>query len=75
MLRPQSRHDLEALRERRRLGPIVRLQVADDDVASLGLGLPALLQHAVRLADPGRGTEQYAVAARCDRSRSQQRCG
>ena len=54
VLRPQSRHDLEALGERRRVGPVVRLQVADHDVASLGLRPATLLEHPVGLADPAR---------------------
>ena len=50
----QPAHDLEPLGERRRLGPVVRLEVADHDVASLGVRLPPLLQHAVGLADARR---------------------
>ena len=45
------------------LGPVVRLEVADHDVAALLLRLPALLEHAVRLPDAGRHAEQDAVAA------------
>ena len=50
----QARHRLEPLGERRRLRPVVRLEVADHDVTPLGLRLPALLQHPVGLADSRR---------------------
>ena len=59
----QARHDLEPLGERGRLRPVVRLEVADHDVAALRLRLPALLEHPVGLADPGRHAEQDPVAA------------
>ena len=53
VLDAQPRHDLEPFGERRRLRPVVRLEVADHDVTPLVLRLPALLQHPVGLADPG----------------------
>ena len=58
-----ARHRLEPLGERRRLRPIVRLEVADHDVDALGLRLPALEQHAVGLADAGGRAEEDPVAA------------
>ena len=58
---PKMRHHLEALGERGRLGPVVRLEVADHDVDALPRGLLALLQHPVGLADPGRHAEQDPV--------------
>ena len=63
VLRAQARHDLEPLRERRGLGPVVRLEVADHDVPAFGLRLPALLQHPVGLAYAGGHAEQDPVAA------------
>ncbi len=59
----QARDDLEPIGERRRLRPVVRLQVADDDVAPLGLCLLSFLEHAVGLADAGGHAEQDAVVA------------
>lgn len=58
-----AREELEPGGLRGGLRAVVRLEVADHDVASrLGLGLP-LLQHPVRLADPGRHAEEDLVAA------------
>ena len=54
---------LEAFGERRRLRPVVRLEVADDDVAAFRLRLPALLEHPVGLADAGRHPEEDPVPA------------
>ncbi len=58
-----ARHDLEPLRERGGLGPVVRLQVADDDVDAVRERLPALEEHAVRLADSGGHAQQDPVTA------------
>ena len=58
---PQVRHDLEALGERGRLRPVVRLEVADDDVDALELRLASLLEHPIRLPDSGRHSEQDPV--------------
>ena len=69
MLGAQARHDLEPLGERRGLGPVVRLEVADHDVAALGLRLPPFLEHPVRLADAGRHPEQDPVVPRTRTSR------
>ena len=56
-----ARDELERLGLRGGLRAVVRLEVADDDVAAgVGLGLP-LLQHAVRLADPGGHAEEDLV--------------
>ena len=61
--RRAARDDLEAIGLGDRLGAVVRLEVADHDVAAgLGLGL-ALLEHAVGLADAGRHPEEDLVAA------------
>ena len=58
-----ARNHLQALGLGDRLGPAVRLEVADHDVASrLGLGL-ALLQHPVGLADAGGHAEEDLVIA------------
>ena len=59
----QARNDLEPFRERRGLGSVVRLEIADDDVAALVLRLLSLLEHPVGLADAGDGAEQDPVAA------------
>ena len=64
-----SRYELEALGERCGLGPVVRLEIADHDVAALGVRLPALLQHPIGLADTGGHAEQNAVAAAHDVNR------
>ena len=64
-----SRHELETLGERGGLGPVVRLEIADHDVAPLGVRLPALLQHPIGLADAGGHAEQDAVAAAHDVNR------
>ena len=61
VLGAQPRNDLEALGEGRRLGAVVWLEVADHDVAPLLLGLPALEEHAVRLADSRRHSQQDPV--------------
>ena len=63
MLRAQPRNDFEALGEGRRLGAVVRLEVADHDVPPLLLRLPAFEEHAVRLADSRRHPEQDPVVA------------
>ena len=55
--------DLEPDGERGRLGPVVRLEVADHDVDPLVARLPALLEHPVGLPDPGGHPEQDPVAA------------
>ena len=76
VLRAEPRNDLEALGEGRRLGAVVRLEVADHDVPSLLLRLPALEEHAVRLADSRRHPEQDPVmAARHQRLTPRRRCG
>ena len=56
-LAPPPRHDLETLGERRGLGPVVRLEVADHDVAALGLrpaGPPAACGRSCRRRPPFR---------------------
>ncbi len=66
--------DLEPLGQRRRLGAVVRLEVADDDVDALAGRLAALLEHAVGLAHSGGGAQQdpesAAHAATDSRARS-----
>ena len=55
------RDDLEADRLGDRLGAVVRLEIADDDVAArLRLRLP-LLEHPVSLAHPGRHPKEDLV--------------
>ena len=61
--RAQPGDDLESFGERARLGPVVRLEVADDDVAAVVLRLAALLEHPVGLADAGGHPEQDPVVA------------
>ena len=61
--RAQARHLLEPFRERGGLGPVVRLEVADHDVAPVGVRRPAFLQHPVRLPDARCHPEQDPVAA------------
>src|SRR5262249_41041565 len=57
-------HHLQAARLGARLLALVRLQVADRDIAAgVGFGL-ALLQHPVGLADPRGHAEEDLVAAR-----------
>ena len=63
VLRAQPRHDLEPFGEGRRLGTVVRLEVADHDVPPLLLRLAALEEHAVRLADARGHPEQDPVVA------------
>ena len=63
VLGAQARHDLDPLGERGGLGPVVRLEVADHDVAALGLGLPALLEHPVGLSDSGCHAQEDPVVA------------
>ena len=58
----EMRHLLEPFRERRRLRPLVGLEVADHDVAALGMGRPPFLEHAVGLADTRGHSEQDPVA-------------
>src|SRR5262249_49742210 len=60
-LRLQVRNDLEPDRERSRVGAIVRLEIADHDVTPLFAGLTPLLQHAVRLPNPGCHPEQDPI--------------
>ncbi len=55
-------HELEPLRERGGLGPVMGLEIADHDIAPLEIRLPALLQHPIGLADAGSHTEQDPVA-------------
>ena len=70
------RHDLEPLGERRSCRAVVGLEVADHDVPALGLGLAALLEHAVGLADAGRHSQQDPVpAAHGKEPRRRTRCG
>jgi hypothetical protein len=57
-----ARQDLEPIRLCRRLGAIVRLEVANHHVATRGLARLALLEHAVGLADPRRHPEEDLVA-------------
>ena len=54
VLGPQSRHDLEPLGERRGLGPVVRLEVADHDVAARRRRLAPLLRACGRSCRPLR---------------------
>ena len=76
VLRAQPRHDLEPLGERRRLGAVVRLEVADHDVLALLLRLPALVEHPVRLADScGHPEQDPVVAARRHRLTPRAGCG
>ena len=63
------RHEFETLGEGSRLGPVVRLEVADHDVSTLRGRLPPLLQHPVCLADTGRHAEQNPVTAAHDVNR------
>ena len=58
-----ARDDLEPLCQRRCLRPVVRLEIADHDIPALFPRLPALLEHAVRLADPRRHPEENSVTA------------
>ena len=76
VLRAQPRNDLEALGEGRRLGAVVRLEVADHDVPPLLLRLPAFEEHPVRLADARRHPEEDPVmAAGSQRLTPRRRCG
>jgi hypothetical protein len=52
-------HELEPRRHGGGRPPAVGLDEADDDVAALAEEPLALLEHRVRLADAGRGAEQY----------------
>ena len=60
---PQPGNLLDAVRERCRLWPVVRLEVADHDVTAVVLRLAALLEHAVRLAHPRGHAQQDPVVA------------
>ena len=51
--------DLQALRHRGGLGPPVGLQPPDDDVLPVAPPLLSLLEHRVRLADPGRHADVH----------------
>ncbi len=55
--------DVEALEERFRLGPPVRLDVADEHVGPVGAELARLLEHREGLADAGGGAEEQLEAA------------
>jgi hypothetical protein len=59
----ESRDYFEALSLRYGLGPVVRLEIADDDVATVDLSLLPFLEHAIRLADARCHAEEDAVAA------------
>ena len=63
VLAPQPRHLLDAVREGRGLGPVVRLEVADHDVTAVVLRLAPFLEHPVGLADPRGHAEQDPVVA------------
>ena len=58
-----ARDDLEAVEQRLRLAPSVRLDEADDDVAPLGLLGARRRQHGVSLADAGRGAQKNLETA------------
>ena len=61
-----ARHALETLGHLDRQGSVVRFDVPDDDIGAPGLAPLTLLEHPVRLADPGRGAEVDAqLPARC----------
>ena len=63
ILDPPSGHDLEPVEERQGVRPPVRLHEPDDEVRATGHAPVALLEHPVRLADPGRHAEIDAETA------------
>jgi len=64
----QPRQLDQALRERRGLWAVVRLQVPDHNITSLSESLLALLEHAVGLPDSCGHSEQDSVLAAQRRS-------
>ena len=58
-----ARHDLQVAEHRLGVRAAVRLDIADDDVGAAVARRLALLEHPVRLADAGRGTEIDAQRA------------
>ena len=61
------RDDLEVANLLKGAGPVVGLEVADDDVGAAFLAPPALVEHGEGLADAWRGAEVHAKRSACHR--------
>ncbi len=60
---PLSRHGLQALKERLRLLPAMRLHDTDDDIVAVALARASCLQHRIGLADAGCRTDEHPELA------------